>query len=702
MVIISVSNDVSDQRARESDVDNSSSREDVLNESPDLPNIDERNNVESTTSAAYPDRNMEATPTQKQLQRSPNKTAQDDRDGKEDDNPETPTNNESMFSPCSIKVSVSKPNRTPYLDHCLESHRKKRSTLGAPDTTHCQRTVSSNEQKIDDYVRSGAHFRSLLNYAFSKISNGVTQAQSECNEMSMCAVHHHDVKSDGENSLKRNITEDGISLPQDDVRPLRRRRLNLMIDNSNDNDEQYDAYRINSERSGKKYASELAKEKMAEILKLKRSLKEAEEHAAAMTQVNFTLREASATTSAKMGRTTEALRIAGQNAANARADADAAEARAASLVSQINSMTSILDETKRTCDFIRNEHDEISAASRSLEGRLMQTESDLNRLDREKRQGDEDRNALRVEVERICMAKKRLQINLDEKDDEASKLKKNLAERDDVEQARVERTNRVESELRDARSMLVDATSAATEAESTIGVLQESIKELQRENKTHHDRISEIIETSGIDKARLQNSLSDSERGAQKFRMKIASNEEELERQKLNSTTQEKEITQLKNRLSSLEKRLAETSSSDPSGIASSSPTSKPDLTSPVMKFTKKSKDIFVIPPLRSTSPKTRNISIVTDGKENMPRTNRLPSITRRQTIGSAPLKSVKCCICFRPAHGIMKSCQCGRPVCDKRAHALCITGKNPLPSVSYPGMPAPLLPCVLCKTGLE
>jgi len=688
MATVPLSDDVSDQEVRDT------SSEDALNQSSNLRETTETNNDASITI----DTHMETSTNQKQLLQSPDKAAQDARDGEMNDNPDTSTNNDdqSILSLCSLEVSFCKPNETPRFDEFLKS-QSRRSTLGA-------NKVSTNEQKIDGYVRSGAHFRSLLEYAFSKVSNGVSQAQFESNDLSMRAIHHHDARSDEEISRKRNFTEEGNSLPQDDVRPLRRRRLDLMIDNANENDERYDSFQIDGGRSGKKYASELAREKMAEVLKLKRLLKEAEEHAVAMTQVNATIREVSANTSAKMTRTREALRIAGQNAANARADADATEARAASLASQVNSMKSILDETKRTCDSIRKEHDEISAASRSLEGRLMQTESDLNKLDKEKRQGDEERNALREEVEHIIIAKKKLQMNLDEKDDEASKLTRKLAECVNVEQARAERTNRIEIELRETKSMLLDATSAATEAESTIGVLQESIKELHRENKTYHDKIAEIIENFGKDKERLQNSLGDSESESQKLRIKESFDKEELQRLNLNQTTREKEISQLKIRLSDLEKRLTETELSDPVSTTTTSPISKLHFTSPVInnntvsEARRSSNEVFVIPPLRLASPKVMSVTNTKDGKENRPSTNILPRSIRRRTLGSAPLKSTKCCICLKPAYGIMKSCQCGRPVCDKRAHASCTAGINPLPSVSHPGTPAPLLPCVLCK----
>ena len=63
---------------------------------------------------------------------------------------------------------------------------------------------------------------------------------------------------------------------------------------------------------------------------------------------------------AKNDRTTEALQIAGSTAANARAEADASNARAESLSGQLNDLQSVIEETKRGMEVVRSEHDEGS------------------------------------------------------------------------------------------------------------------------------------------------------------------------------------------------------------------------------------------------------------------------------------------------------------------------------------------------------
>ena len=64
-----------------------------------------------------------------------------------------------------------------------------------------------------------------------------------------------------------------------------------------------------------------------------------------MSHANSALRDASAVSSARLETLSEALRIAGEKAANARADADAAEARAASLSNQLKTFQNVLAGT---------------------------------------------------------------------------------------------------------------------------------------------------------------------------------------------------------------------------------------------------------------------------------------------------------------------------------------------------------------------
>lgn len=63
-------------------------------------------------------------------------------------------------------------------------------------------------------------------------------------------------------------------------------------------------------------------------------------------------------------------------------------------------------------------------------------------------------------------------------------------------------------------------------------------------------------------------------------------------------------------------------------------------------------------------------------------------------------IKSSKCSLCFKDAAGVMKSCQCGKSDCHKRAHTACLA-KYKVGSISscisHPGTPNPPMPMILC-----
>jgi predicted nucleic acid-binding Zn-ribbon protein len=465
-----------------------------------------------------------------------------------------------------------------------------------------------------------------------------------------------------------------------------------------------------------------------------------------MSHANATLRETSAASTARINTLTESLQITSSKVAESRADADMARAKVSSLGTQLKSLKCALDETKRTCESIRTEHDDIQSSSRTLEAKLVQTESELQRVDKEKFEMKLERDTLRHEVEDYTQTCKHLRLTLEKKEDEISKMKKNILEREDVERARIDRMNRLENELRDSRSMLVDVTSAAKDAESTNVDLQNTIQHLQRENKSSHAKIEEIMDSSRREKTKLQETLAEVESGAQKLRMKVTTDEEEMHRIKLDNLDSEKEITQLKNRISNLEGRLKDATSSagvvspkDQTFVLQHSKSSMSSATSastssslyktpgrsvnenyepssnlninnkPRSSGSSKSSDnTFKIPPLRPVTPRTgysKSKHQHAQGKENIFSMNKPKNMKKSfgGGINGPKLSSVKCSICGKNAYGMMKSCQCGNPSCDKRAHASCIAGKNPLPaSVSHPGTPAPRLPCILCSERFE
>lgn len=77
------------------------------------------------------------------------------------------------------------------------------------------------------------------------------------------------------------------------------------------------------------------------------------------------------------------------------------------------------------------------------------------------------------------------------------------------------------------------------------------------------------------------------------------------------------------------------------------------------------------------------------------------PTSSLAESSSNAVPPAATCCICSKAAFGLMKTCQCGKPDCDKRAHLTCANRINPGPSVSHPGTPAAKLPTVLCAGAL-
>ena len=230
---------------------------------------------------------------------------------------------------------------------------------------------------------------------------------------------------------------------------------------------------------------------------------------------------------AKLDRTLEALQIAGSNAANARAEADASNARAESLSGQLNDLQSAIEETKRGMEVVRSEHDEVSRAARSVEGRLIRVEGELTRATRAKNDAVEARDILKSRAEKAEKLARELQNTVDDSHDEIRLLKKDLLELEELEKVRSDRTQRIESEFQEARAGLIEATSAAAEAESTVTSLRSVVEELRRENETLHEQLDANRDRNSKDRSKHNEALTQAEREAQKWKLKCEEADEE-------------------------------------------------------------------------------------------------------------------------------------------------------------------------------
>ena len=398
---------------------------------------------------------------------------------------------------------------------------------------------------------------------------------------------------------------------------------------------------------------------------LHQKLQEAEADTAAMRAANNALRESTTASADRMERVTEALRIAGQNAANARCDADAAESYAVSLASQLESLRSVVEETKRVSETLYQEHELISQAARSVEAKLLQRETEFARSQKDQKQLLDEQVRLRRHGKSADEERKRLESELSASLENLNRIRKEVEEREAVEQARKDRSTMVEQELREARAMLTEAASTAAETVATESVLKDTIEDLQNENSSLHERMSEIQGKSRKEQERLHEALGKAEREAQNLRVKATSHEEDVQRHESEKNSCEKQIAQLKNRIANLERRLKDATSLLPTTIPYHdmlSNTKAPD-----------NRKAFSIPPLTPA----------------------------RDVPNSVP-KSAVCSLCSKAASGMMKLCQCGVRGCDKRAHASCVARiHSPLLFGSLsppPGNSVPLAPVVLCE----
>ena len=376
-----------------------------------------------------------------------------------------------------------------------------------------------------------------------------------------------------------------------------------------------------------------------------------------------------------MERTVEALRIAGTNAANARADADAAEACAASMATQLQALKDVVHETKRASQILYKEHEQVSAAARSMEAKLLQRETELARSKKEQRQWIDEKGGMKKRAQQLQGERKLLEKEMNRLTEELQSMRRQAKEYAAVEQARKDRSAMVEKELRDARSMLMGATATAAETEATSGALNDAIQGLETENKTLHGTIEQLQAKARQENERLNDALGKAEKEAQTLRVKASSHDEDIQRIRMDRTASEKEVAKLKTKVATLERRLKDATSyvppEDESQQGESTTTSRAS-----------SRGVsFSIPPLTANTPAA---------KANENRLNRVTP--------SAP-KSSTCSICSKSiTAGMSKACQCGKPTCHMRAHATCLANsKLAPPSVSHPGTPALRPPVLLC-----
>jgi predicted nucleic acid-binding Zn-ribbon protein len=312
---------------------------------------------------------------------------------------------------------------------------------------------------------------------------------------------------------------------------------------------------------------------------------------------------------------------------------------------------------------LHDEHAQVAAATRSVESNLLMRETELLHLQKDRKVILSDKEKLAREAKDLIADKQKLNSQLERAKDQIKSLSREIEECDALERARKDRSSMVENELRHARSLLVDASSTAAETETTSLALKEAVETFMQENASLHAKLEEIQDRSRAKEERLHEALVKTESNAQTLRIKATAHDEQINHLLSEKAGYEKQINQLKSRIANLDNRLKD-------NVVFMSP-------SPASRTTSGE---------TSTEPKSRKIAF------SVP--SLTPVVTHKSTAAS---KAVTCCMCYKPPSGLMKSCQCGKPNCDKRAHSTCL-GKTKGRSLSHPGSPSPCLPIVLCQ----
>lgn len=417
----------------------------------------------------------------------------------------------------------------------------------------------------------------------------------------------------------------------------------------------------------------------------------------------------------KVDRTVAALQIASKSNADARAEADASEAKADSLSRQMNDFHSLVEELRRAVEAARSEHDEISNAARTVEGRLIQVESELARATKVKIDAEEERDGL---IARAVGAERKLSVLTEKVEDyehEIRCLKKDIAEMEEFEKIHSDRNRRIDSELHLARGMLLEATSAAAEAESTATSLNNVIEELRKENEMLHTQINDGRDSLCKDRTKQNEALIAAEKEAQKWKLKCEEEEEVTRTLKMDKATMEKQLEQMKTRMAHLERRLSDIGDDDSSRLETPLPSSSSAVTPMtsslglISSFGAKDRSVdseaktqltYVTKlPLRQTSKsqydtasrrlnyasstifsaeEKHHLHDTTTGSRFKQTSHEISGFVKRKVT-----KSNKCCLCNQDAAGMMKNCQCDKINCDKRAHMTCIARRNSNKSIS-------------------
>ena len=305
-----------------------------------------------------------------------------------------------------------------------------------------------------------------------------------------------------------------------------------------------------------------------------------------------------------------------------------------------------------------------------------------------------------VELERDLLKQ---QVNESKK--ECNVMKEAMVALAEAEKCRVKTIHRLEKKLQKAKNLHNEATASAKVADKEAASLTDRIEKLEAEN------ISIKAENESIS-AELEDKKKWIERECNKHRDKLMTAKKEAKKWQLQVEENSVEIQMLQMKLTTAKKSNKQQSDycSDPltpspdgeanwgliNAFGAEDITNGSELFNQQTCAEKQPLETVLFSPPGQSSRQLSYVQTSTD-KENQPNNNSSPLLIEK--IRSAKQQS-KCCLCFKEAGGVMKSCQCGQRNCNKRAHAACLA-KYKVGSisacVSHPGTPLPPMPLILC-----
>ena len=371
----------------------------------------------------------------------------------------------------------------------------------------------------------------------------------------------------------------------------------------------------------------------------------------------------------RLNNTTSALKIAANNAANARCDADAAHARVQTLIDQVGVLKRSIEECRRTTKTVCEEHERISTASRDLGSQLMKCEAELQHAQNSVEKLKRSHSKIENQNKTYEIDNQRLQAKLDAAMNKLSRCKDNLQQQSELDTQRIERSQSLESSLRHHKSLLVEATHSAAEQESASASLSDAIVQLKAENVRVHANMQQIRTDTREEREELSAKIQNLTKANQILTVKNEDMAETISAKHLKCEGMEKQVQQLKARIQTLEKRrIKERDQSSKLGdisidinMGNNSTVTPISYNTPSSSGPRMSRGKL---PSLSKTPLSNNFE------------KRLDEVANRKKTKSKENNS-NCAICNETPYGLMKTCQCGRNECKLRAHIGCITRRN-------------------------